>query len=166
MFRRKKETRTVVFLGVCGVGKTTYIYRVLGITKEPRVTRWPGVYKLTAGNAELYLVDTPGQYAVDVAQRYYEATKTFGTRLDLIIYMYSVVDPATYHALWDIETWVSRYPPHRKIVVGNKMDLAEEFGYMAEGEDAVKWLNAMRIYYVSALKDDPQKLLAIITENL
>ena len=166
MFRRKKATRTVVFLGVGGVGKTTYIYRVLGITKEPRVTRRPGVYQLAEGNIELYLVDTPGQYAVEIAQRYYEAIKTFGTRLNLIIYMYSVVDLATYHALWDIETWVSRYPPHRKIVVGNKMDLAEELGYMAEGEDAVKWLNAMRIYYVSALKDDPQKLLTIIIENL
>jgi GTPase SAR1 family protein len=33
MFRRRKEARTVVFLGVGGVGKTTYIYRVLGITK-------------------------------------------------------------------------------------------------------------------------------------
>jgi GTP-binding protein EngB required for normal cell division len=166
MFRRRKETRTVVFLGVGGVGKTTYIYRVLGITKQPRVTRRPGVYQLVAGNTELYLVDTPGQYAAEVARRYYEAIKTFGTRLDLIIYMYSVVDPETYHALWDIEMWVSRYPPHRKIVAGNKMGLVVELGYMTEGEDAVKWLNATRIYYVSALKDDPQKLLAIIAENL
>jgi hypothetical protein len=59
-----------------------------------------------------------------------------------------------------------RYPPHRKIVAGNKIDLVEELGYMTEGEDAVKLLNAARIYYVSALKDDPQKLLAIIAENL
>jgi len=166
MFRRKKEVKSVVFLGVGGVGKTTYIYRLLGITKEPRVTRRPGVYQLATGGAELYLVDTPGQYAVEVAQRYYEAIRTFGTRLDLIVYMYSVVDPASYHALWDIETWVSRYPPHRKIVIGNKTDLAEELGYMIEGEDAVRWLNALRLYYVSALKDDPQRLFDIIIENL
>ena len=166
MFRRKKEVKSVVFLGVGGVGKTTYIYRLLGITKEPRVTRRPGVYQLATGDAELYLVDTPGQYAVEVAQRYYEAIRTFGTRLDLIVYMYSVVDPASYHALWDIETWVSRYPPHRKIVIGNKTDLAEELGYMIEGEDAVRWVNALRLYYVSALKDDPQRLFDIIIENL
>jgi len=166
MFRRKKEVKSVVFLGVGGVGKTTYIYRLLGITKEPRVTRRPGVYQLATGGAELYLVDTPGQYAVEVAQRYYEAIRTFGTRLDLIVYMYSVVDPASYHALWDIETWVSRYPPHRKIVIGNKTDLVEELGYMIEGEDAVRWVNALRLYYVSALKDDPQRLFDIIIENL
>ena len=155
-----------MFLGVGGVGKTTYIYRLLGITKEPRVTRRPGVHLLAMGDVRLYLVDTPGQYAVEMARRYYEAIRTFGTRRDLIVYMYSVVDHASYHALWDIETWVSRYPPHRKIVIGNKTDLAEELGYMVEGEDAVRWVNALRLYYVSALKDDPQRLLDIIIENL
>jgi GTPase SAR1 family protein len=65
MFRRKKEVKSVVFLGVGGVGKTTYIYRLLGITKEPRVTRRPGVYQLATGDH------------------------------------------------------VSRYPPHKKIAIGN-----------------------------------------------
>ena len=166
MSRRKKEVKSVVFLGVGGVGKTTYIYRLLGITKVPRITRKPSVYQLVTGDDVLYLVDTPGQCAVEVARRYYEAVRTFGTRLDLIVYMYSVVDHASYHALWDIETWVSRYPPHRKIVIGNKTDLAEELGYMVEGEDAVRWVNAQRLYYVSALKDDPQRLFDIIIENL
>jgi GTPase SAR1 family protein len=54
----------VVFLGV---GKTTYIYRLLGITKEPIVMRRPSVYQLATGDVRLYLVDTPGQYAVEVA---------------------------------------------------------------------------------------------------
>ncbi len=166
MFRRRIEVKSVVFLGVGGVGKTTYIYRLLGITKVPRVTRRPGVYQLATGDVMLYLVDTPGQYAVEVARRYYEAVRTFGTRLDLIVYMYSVVDHASYHALWDIETWVSRYPPHKKIVIGNKIDLVKERGYMIEGEEAVKKVNAQRLYYVSALKDDPQRLFDIIIENL
>jgi signal recognition particle receptor subunit beta len=166
MSHRRKEVKTVVFLGVVGVGKTTYIYRLLGITKEPRATRRPGVYQLETEDVRLWLVDTPGQYAVEVARRYYEAVRTFGTRLDLIVYMYSVVDHASYHALWDIETWVSRYPPHRKIVIGNKKDLAEERGYMIGGEEAVRRVNAQRLYYVSALKDDPQKLFDIIIENL
>jgi len=166
MFGRKKEVKSVVFLGVGGVGKTTYVYRLLGITKVPRITRRPGVYQLVTGDNMLYLVDTPGQYAVEVARRYYEAVRIFGTRLDLIVYMYSVVDRASYHALWDIETWVSRYPPHRKIVIGNKIDLAKELNYMVEGEDAVRQLNALRLYYVSALKDDPRRLFDIIIENL
>jgi hypothetical protein len=34
------------------------------------------------------------------------------------------------------------------------------------GEDAVRWVNALRLYYVSALKDDPQRLFDIIIENL
>jgi hypothetical protein len=46
------------------------------------------------------------------------------------------------------------------------MDMVDELGYMTEEEDAVKWLNATRINSVSALKDDPQKPLAIIAENL
>jgi GTPase SAR1 family protein len=121
MFRRKKEIKSVVFLGVGGVGKTTYIYRLPGITKGPRVTRRLGVHLLATEDVRLYLVDTPSQYAVEVARRYYETVRTFNTRLDLIAHMYSVVDHASYHALWDIETWVSRYPPYRKkLYIGNK----------------------------------------------
>jgi hypothetical protein len=30
---------------------------------------------------------------------------------------------------------------------------------MIEGEDAVRWVNALRLYYVSALKDDPPETL-------
>jgi GTPase SAR1 family protein len=67
MSRRKKEVKSVVFLGVGGVGRTTYIYRLLGITKEPIVMRRPSVYQLATGDVRLYLVDTPGQYAVEVA---------------------------------------------------------------------------------------------------
>jgi len=37
---------------------------------------------------------------------------------------------------------------------------------MIEGEEAVRWVNAQRLYYVSALKDDPQRLFGIIIENL
>ncbi|ABL89019.1 conserved hypothetical protein [Pyrobaculum islandicum DSM 4184] len=75
---RKKESNPVVFMGVGEVGKTTYIYRILGIAKTPRVTRRPGVYQIVVGNKELYLVDTPGQYAVEVAQKYYKAMRVFG----------------------------------------------------------------------------------------
>jgi hypothetical protein len=37
---------------------------------------------------------------------------------------------------------------------------------MIEGEDAVRWVNTLRLYYVSALKDDPRRLFDIIIENL
>lgn len=163
---RKKESNTIVFMGVGGVGKTTYIYRILGIAKMPRVTRRPGVYQIVVGNRELYLVDTPGQYAVEVAQKYYEAIRVFGTRLNLIVYMYSIVDPPTLHALWEIENWVSKYPPHKKILIGNKRDLAEEVGFMTEGDDVATAIGAVRLYYTSALKDEPEELLNHLVENL
>ncbi|MGC9050681.1 Rab family GTPase [Pyrobaculum sp.] len=166
MFPRKRVVKTVVFLGVGGVGKTTYIYRVLGMAKTPRVTRKPGVYQMPYGDWELYLVDTPGQYAIEVAQRYYEAVKTFGTRIDLIVYMYSLVEPQTLEALFEIDQWASRYPQHNVILIGNKRDLAEELGYVTEGDDAAKMLGAKALYYTSALRDDPPDLLHKIVENL
>ncbi|MEM1598902.1 MAG: GTPase domain-containing protein [Pyrobaculum sp.] len=165
MFRRK-EVKSAVFLGVGGVGKTTYIYRVLGVGKTPRVTRRPGVYQLSLSHQDLYLIDTPGQYAVEIAQKYYEAIKTYDVRLDLIVYVYSVVDPPTLEALWEIENWVSKYPAPRKILIGNKKDLADEIGVFTEGEDAARSLGASKLYYTSALKDDPEHLLRHIVENL
>ncbi|MEM0484938.1 MAG: GTPase domain-containing protein [Pyrobaculum sp.] len=163
---RKRELKTIVFLGIGGVGKTTYIYRLLWLARAPRVTRKPGVYELQYRGVELYIVDTPGQYAVEVARRYYEAIKTFGTKLDLIVYMYSAADPFTLYSLFDIEQWVSRYPPHNKILIGNKRDLAEELGYLVEGDDVAIALGAKRLYYTSALKDDPAELLQHLVQNL
>jgi len=158
--------RSVVFLGVGGVEKTTYIYKVLGLSKAPRVTRRPGFYPLPIGDLLLYLVDTPGQYAVEVARRYYDAVKTFGARTDLVDYVYSVVEPETLGALWEIEEWVSRFSPRRKILVGDKRDLAEELGFMAVGEEAAEAFEALRVYYTSALKDDAEVLIRHILENL
>jgi hypothetical protein len=102
------------------------------------------------------LVDTPGQCAVEVARRYYEAIKTFGDEAGpnyLHVQRSGSRDIPRPLGYRDVGL---RYPPHRKIVAGNKIDLVEELGYMTEGEDAVKLLNAARIYYVSALKDDPR----------
>ncbi|MEM4763786.1 MAG: Miro domain-containing protein, partial [Pyrobaculum sp.] len=97
---------------------------------------------------------------------YYEAIKTYDVRLDLIVYVYSVVDPPTLEALWEIENWVSKYPAPRKILIGNKKDLADEIGVFTEGEDAARSLGASKLYYTSALKDDPEHLLRHIVENL
>ncbi|ABP51581.1 MAG: GTPase domain-containing protein [Pyrobaculum arsenaticum] len=156
----------VVFLGVGGVGKTTYIYRLLGTSKRPAVTTRPRWYPLYADRAVIYLVDVPGQRAVEVARGYYQAVRTYGARVDLIVYMYSVVEPATLDALSEIHQWAAGVPASARILVGNKRDLAEEAGFMVEGDGAAPYLGVLKIYYTSALKDDAASLFRIIAENL
>jgi len=146
------------------VGKTTYIYRLLGLSKEPRVTRRPRFYVLRVGDLELFLLDAPGQFAAEVAALYNEAVKTYGAQIDLIAYMYDVTDRRTLEELLQIAP-LAGYAP-RRILIGNKRDLAEERGTFVRGEEAAKALGAARVYYTSALKDDPNTLLHIILENL
>ncbi|RFA94164.1 Rab family GTPase [Pyrobaculum aerophilum] len=160
------KTWAVVFLGVGGVGKTTYIYKLLGISKTPQLTRRPRTYFTATELGRLFLVDIPGQRATEVAKAYYEAARSYGLRLDLAVYMYSVVEPETLDALWQIHEWTVRIPVARRILVGNKVDLAEELGVIVEGEDAARGLGVFAVYYTSALKDEPTRLLTILFDNL
>ena len=82
-----------------------------------------------------------------------------------MIYVYSVVEPETLRAFWEIESWVSRFLPRGKVLVGNKRDLAEELGYVVEGDEEARSLKALRLYYASALKDALEVLMRIL-ENL
>jgi len=154
----------VSFLGVGGVGKTTYIYRLLGLSKEPRVTRRPRFYVLRVGDMELFLLDAPRQYAAEVVALYNEAVKKYAAQIDLVAYMYDLTAPHTLDDLFKIDARAAFAP--RKILIGNKRDLAEELGIYTEGEEVAKALGATRVYYASALKDDPSTLLHIILENL
>jgi len=146
------------------VGKTTYIYRLLGLSKVPKVTRRPQFYVLRVGDMELFLLDAPGQYAAEVVALYNEAVKTYGAQIDLIVYVYDVTDRRTLEELLQHAPLASYAP--RKILIGNKRDLAEERGTFVRGEEAAKALGATRVYYTSALKDDQNTLLHIILENL
>jgi len=162
----RKGSRAVVFLGLGGVGKTTYIYRVVGLSKTPRVTRRPDTYIFTSELYNLFLIDTPGQLVGEVVRRYYEAVVKYGVRIDLVVYMYSVVDPQTLEAIVEIDKAASRFIKGGKILVGNKRDLGKEIGIFVEGDDVVKKVGASGVYYTSALKDDPETLLLHIVENL
>jgi GTPase SAR1 family protein len=157
---------SVVFLGVGGVGKTTYIYKLVGISKTPSLTKRPRTYFTATDLGRLFLVDIPGQRAVEVARAYYEAVKMYGLKLDLAVYMYSVAEPETFNALWSIHEWAVRIPVGRRILVGNKRDLSEEVGVFVEGEWAAEGLGAAAVYYTSALRDEPETLLKILFENL
>jgi len=158
------KRHAVSFLGVGGVGKTTYIYRLLGLSREPRVTRRPRFYVLRVGDLELFLLDAPGQYAIEVAALYNEAVRTYGAQIDLVAYMYDVTNRHTLEELLQLAPLASYAP--RKILIGNKRDLAEERGTFVHGEEAAKALGTTHVYYTSALKDDPNTLLHIILENL
>jgi len=146
------------------VGKTTYIYRLLGLSREPRMTRRPRFYVLRVGDLELFLLDTPGQYAAEVVALYNEAVKKYAAQIDLVVYMYDLTAPHTLDDLFEINARAAFVS--RKILIGNKRDLAEELGIYTEGEEAAKALGAARVYYTSALKDDPHALLHIILESL
>jgi len=109
-----------------------YLYRLLGLSRTPRATRRPQFYVLRVGDLELFLLDAPGQYAAEVAALYNEAVKTYGAQIDLIAYMYDVTDRRTLEELLQLAPLASYAP--RKILIGNKRDLAEERGTFVRGE--------------------------------
>lgn len=63
---------------------------------------------------------------MEVAREYYKAVKMYWLRLNLAVYVYSVVEPKTLEALWSIHESAVRIPVGRRILMGNKRDLAEE----------------------------------------
>ncbi|CCC81381.1 Rab family GTPase [Thermoproteus tenax] len=153
-------------LGVGGVGKTTYIYRLLGLSLKPRITLRPGVYRYYYGDYEMDVIDVPGQLAREVALNF---SRTWSFYVDLMVYMYDVTDPASLRAVAEIHSALldAGLKPFRKaVLVGNKRDLAEEIGTMIEGDEMAKAVGASRIYYVSALKDPPNELIKPVIENL
>jgi GTPase SAR1 family protein len=57
-----------VFLGVGGVGKTTLVYRLIGLSVAPHATVCPGLYRLYFINGTVELLDVPGLHATEAAQ--------------------------------------------------------------------------------------------------
>jgi len=145
--------KTVLLLGVGGVGKTTTLYRLLGLNNRVRVTLRPGIYRVYY-NGQLYdVVDTPGQMAVEVAQA---VAKNPASYFDKVVLMYDLVRRETYEALQDIWSYICIFRSRcisasKVVVVGNKRDLAEELGYMVEAEPSQ--FGADDVRYISALKD-------------
>jgi len=156
--------RAVSFLGVGGVGKTTYIYRLLGLSREPRASRRPRFYALRVGGLELLLLDAPGRRAARAAALYGEAVRVYGAQVDLIAFMYDVTDRRTLEELLRLAPLASYAP--RNILIGNKLDLALERGTFVRGEEAAEALGAARVYYTSAQKGKPDALLRIVLLNL
>jgi GTPase SAR1 family protein len=151
--------RRVVLLGVGGVGKTTLVYRILGLSVVPHVTLRPGLYKLyLADGRAVELLDVPGQHATEVAQH---AAKQMRQFFDKAVLMYDVTRADTLYALSEILDSLCIYSnclsAREVLVVGNKRDLAEEFGYMVENS-----ILPHPTKYISALRDPPENLAKIV----
>jgi GTPase SAR1 family protein len=151
--------RRVVLLGVGGVGKTTLVYRLLGLSMAPPATLRPGLYRLyLAGGRTVEILDVPGQHAVEVAQY---AAKRMTQYFDRAALMYDVTQAGTLYSLSEILDALCIYgnclAAREVLVVGNKRDLAEEYGYMVENT-ALPYPT----YYISAAKDPPEELTKIV----
>ena len=152
----------VVLLGVGGVGKTTLAYRLMGLSIRPTVTLRPGVYRLYIANREANLIDVPGQYVVEVVHNF---ARMWTFYVDKAVYMYDVLHYDTLKALVEIHSGLldrGIKPFKRLAVVGNKMDLARQYGFYVEADEIAAAVGAQEIHYISALKDDPKELVRAI----
>ncbi len=152
----------VVLLGVGGVGKTTLAYRLMGLSLRPTVTLRPGVYRLYLSNMEVNLIDVPGQYVVEVVQNF---ARMWTFYVDKAVYMYDVLHYDTLRALVEIHSGLldrGIKPFKRLAVVGNKMDLAREYGFHVEADEIAAAVGAQEVHYISALRDDPKDLVKVI----
>jgi GTPase SAR1 family protein len=157
---------SVAVLGVGGVGKTTYVFRLLGLFLKPRATLRPGIYRLYLRDKEVDFIDVPGQAAAEVARNF---AKTWTFYVDLMIYMYDLTDQSSLYAIAELHSALldRGITPYRKVVlIGNKRDLAEELGLFVEGDEIAQAVGAAKIYYISALKDSIEVLFKPIEENL
>jgi len=153
-------------LGVGGVGKTTYIYRLVGVPIQPKTTLRPGMYRTTIRETPVCILDVPGHRAIEVADALARAWPYY---LDLAIYMYDVTDAYTLQSLLDIEQHLRSkvVKPYRGcVVVGNKVDLAKERHTFITAEDVAEALGALGVFYISALKDPYDKLIQPLKTSL
>lgn len=151
-----------VLLGVGGVGKTTLVYRLMGLSIRPTVTLRPGIYRLYIASKEINLIDVPGQYVFEVVQNF---ARMWSFYVDKAVYMYDVLDYDTLRSLVEIHSGLldrGIKPFKRLAVVGNKMDLAREYGVQIEADEIAQNIGANEIFYISALRDDPRDLVRVI----
>jgi GTPase SAR1 family protein len=157
---------SVAVLGVGGVGKTTYVFRLLGLFFKPRATLRPGIYRMYLKDREVDFIDVPGQVVTEVARNF---AKTWTFYVDLMIYMYDLTDQTSLYAIAELHSALldRGMTPYRKVVlIGNKRDLAEELGLFVEGDEIADAVGAAKIYYISALKDNINVLFKPIEENI
>jgi GTPase SAR1 family protein len=146
----------VLLLGVGGVGKTTLVYRLLGLSVRPHATLRPGIYRVYLDNRVVQLIDVPGQHAVEVARA---AAKHVYVDRALLVFDLSRID--TYYALYEIRDALCVFErclsASEVWVVGNKRDAA-----VVDIEPDIAALGAQRYVAISALYDPPEALKALL----
>jgi GTPase SAR1 family protein len=156
----------VGILGVGGMGKTTFVYRLLGASLSTRRTLRPGIYLLYLGGREAALIDVPGQAVEEVARN---LAKVRTSHADFMIYTYDVTDHETLYKIAALHSILPNRgaPPFKRcIVVGNKMDLAEQTGVVVETGDVAAAVGAAWVYYISALRERRERLAKLAADNL
>jgi hypothetical protein len=98
-YRFKMMQRRVVLLGVGGVGKTTLVYRLMGLSAVPHATLRPGLYRLYFINGAVEVLDVPGQHVTEVARH---AARQMHHFFDRAVLMYDLTRPETLYALGEI----------------------------------------------------------------
>jgi GTPase SAR1 family protein len=158
--------KVVALLGIGGVGKTTFTYRVLGLSEVPVLTLKPSYYRIYVGDLEIDLIDVPGQRVFEVAIKFASFKIPV---VDRLIYMYDVT---SYESLYAISELHSIFADRGSnvareiVVVGNKMDLASEAGFFVEADEIAEAIGAREVYYISAVRDPPDVFVKILLGNL
>jgi len=156
--------RSILFLGVGGVGKTTTIYRLLGLNNSVRVTLRPGIYRIFVNGQWYDLVDIPGQMAEEVALAVASNPSLY---FDRVVMMYDLTRQESYEALADIWSTIcvlrnKCLTAREVVIVGNKRDLAEELGYAVEADPTQ--FNAADVRKLSALKDPAEEVVRVVLQ--
>jgi GTPase SAR1 family protein len=158
--------KVVALLGIGGVGKTTFTYRVLGLSEAPVLTLKPSYYRIYVGDLEIDLIDVPGQRVFEVVIKFASFKIPI---VDRLIYMYDVTSYESLYAISELHSiFADRGSNVAKeiVVVGNKMDLASEAGFFVEADEIAEAIGAREVYYISAVRDPPDVFVKILLGNL
>ena len=158
--------KVVALLGTGGVGKTTFTYRVLGLSEAPVLTLKPSYYRIYVGDLEIDLIDVPGQRVFEVAIKFASFKIPI---VDRLIYMYDVTSYESLYAISELHSiFADRGSNVAKeiVVVGNKMDLASEAGFFVEADEIAEAIGAREVYYISAVRDPLDVFVKILLGNL
>ena len=157
--------KVMALLGIGGVGKTTFTYRVLGLSEVPVLTLKPSYYRIYVGDLEIDLIDVPGQRVFEVAIKFASFKIPI---VDRLIYMYDVTSYESLYAISELHSiFADRGSNVAKeiVVVGNKMDLASEAGFFVEADEIAEAIGAREVYYISAVRDPPDVFVKILLGN-
>lgn len=143
------------------MGKTTLVWRLLGLSLTPTSTVRPGVYRIFLNGKRYDVVDVPGQFAAEVAAT---AARMGGPHFDRALLVYDLTREDTLQALYAIKEHLclfSKCLAAKEVwVVGNKRDLAEQYG--VEHEPDLGALGADKFVKISALYDSPWELAELL----